>query len=344
MSSRNALLIRVDRIGDLCLTLPSDEIVKRAGFESVQWLYPQGLDFVVSNAVPRRQGLGIQRGFKIAVFWRLFKWLQKEKFSLSISYHAPWWINFALWLARIPSRAGVASQWHSFVFLNRRIRQKRSLAEKSEFDYNFDLTRAALQSGFSTAPALTLKANSSIRVETFNLRPKEYIIVHPGMAGSARNWPAQRYSELIQKLLTHTVQVVVTGTAVDRQQIDEVRTSLGPAASQVQWLNEKLDGESLLAVLAGATRVVAPSTGVIHLAAALSIPVVGIYSPVKVQHPRRWGPVGHGANLVQVVLPDVNCPGTLRCELQKCPRFDCMQLISAEQIESRLIDAGTPRE
>ena len=50
-----------------------------------------------------------------------------------------------------------------------------------------------------------------------------------------------------------------------------------------------------------ARSVVAPSTGVLHLAAALGVPAIGIYSPLKVEHPRRWAPRGPRATFL---VPD----------------------------------------
>lgn len=38
-----------------------------------------------------------------------------------------------------------ASQWHSYIFLNHGLRQSRTLAEKHEADYNFELMQFALE-------------------------------------------------------------------------------------------------------------------------------------------------------------------------------------------------------
>jgi len=58
----------------------------------------------------------------------------------------------------------------------------------------------------------------------------------------------------------------------------------------VRWLVSELTTAELLDVLAQAKSVVAPSTGVLHLAASLGTPALGLYSPRIVEHPRRWAP------------------------------------------------------
>jgi ADP-heptose:LPS heptosyltransferase len=42
---------------------------------------------------------------------------------------------------------------------------------------------------------------------------------------------------------------------------------------------------------------VAASTGPLHLAAALGIPALGIYPPIRPMHPGRWAPVGPNARV-----------------------------------------------
>ena len=61
---------------------------------------------------------------------------------------------------------------------------------------------------------------------------------------------------------------------------------------QIRWLQSQLNLKELITILAEAEFVVAPSTGVAHLAASVGAKVHGIYSPVRVHHPRRWGPRG----------------------------------------------------
>jgi ADP-heptose:LPS heptosyltransferase len=109
------------------------------------------------------------------------------------------------------------------------------------------------------------------------------------MGGSALNWPPENFVELIGRL-AKDLPVVVTGTAADQKYLDKIK-SAGEIAN-VKWLVGDLKVFELLDILSQANSVIAPSTGVLHLAASLGTPVVGIYSPRRVEHPRRWGPKG----------------------------------------------------
>ena len=75
---------------------------------------------------------------------------------------------------------------------------------------------------------------------------------------------------------------------------------------------------------------VGPSTGTTHIANALDIPQIAIYSPIKVQSALRWGPYKQG-DKVKVLVPDVVCGETKHCAGASCPYYECMSKIEVEE-------------
>lgn len=337
------LFVRMDRLGDLTLSLPADAAFPEVdGERNVDWWVSEGLGFVADHAVPRRRVREMKPTVTQAEFKRLLKEVKERNYKTVVVFHAPWWVSPLMWLAGIKNRVGVRSQWHSFLFFNKGVRQKRSLAEASEFEYNMrvidsmeDLpefpSTSETQHRIARTP-LKLAVDSEWQratLKSHGLRHREYSVVHPGMAGSARNWPTSHYISWIQEAAKETT-IVVTGTATDESILQPIRQAL-EGTQNIVWLDSKLSGAQLLHVLEGAVCVLAPSTGVAHLAASLNRPVIGIYSPVKVQHPNRWAPQGEA---VQVLVPEVECPGKKACVGSTCPHFDCMNRISLESVRS----------
>lgn len=323
------LLVRLDRIGDLVMTMPVDQVL---GAAWVQWWVPKGLGFVASNAKPRRRAKEISRNIGVKGFFELLGEIRNENYDAAVVFHAPWWVSLLLWLAGVPLRIGVKSQWHSFLFLNRAVRQKRSRAEASELEYNFRL----LEEGLNTPVGTLTRANLRLETELKSDAKKQllfkhglswgaYFVVHPGMGGSALNWPTSYYAELIAKL-SNVAPVAITGTATDEKFLAPLKETLKDDSSVV-WMDGKLTGSELIAVLSGAVHVYAPSTGVLHLAASTGRPTVGIYSPVRVQHPKRWGPQG---SAVATLIPKVECPGQMFCLGTECKHFDCMKTVTPQ--------------
>ncbi len=331
---RKLLLIRLDRIGDLALTLPVDEALTST---TVDWWIPPGLEFITAMATPPRKSRTISKKISLADFLTLLTEVRRRHYDTAVIFHAPWWVSLLLWLARVPVRAGVRSQWHSFLFLNRTIRQKRSRAEFSELEYNFRLLESVLDKEPGTMARSRLKLHSEVEREFLlrrhGLKAASYNVVHPGMGGSALNWSTGKYAELIHALVARDENVVITGTAGDAAFLQPLRENLGEIAN-VTWLDGKLTGRELVTLLAAARAVFAPSTGVLHLAAATGTPTIGVFSPVRVQQPKRWGP--QGGKTAALVPPNAICPGEHKCLGQACRFYDCMETITiADALKAR---------
>jgi heptosyltransferase I len=322
------LLVRLDRIGDLALTLPVDQNIPY----SAQWWIPSGLSFVSDSAQPPRKAREIKKQFRFREFFSLWRDLRKEKIAAAVVFHAPWWIGLLLFATRIPLRAGVLSQWHSFLFFNRGIRQKRSQAECSELEYNYRLIEEALGLQPLLRASLHLHHSAKATLGRFSLQTKTYFVVHPGMGNSALNWPEANYVQLIAKLAEKST-VAITGTPNDELHLRKIRSSFSNHP-KVKILIGQLNGFELIEILENASGVFAPSTGVLHLAAATGVATVGVFSPVRVQSARRWGP--QGAQTL-TLTPAVDCPGVRRCLGPACPHFNCMELISPTEAEARLL-------
>ena len=300
--SKKVLLIRLDKIGDLVCTLCVDQIPEMQS-HSTHWLIAKGLGFVPDHAQPPRSYTELDKSNWKLSLKSLLHLLKSQTPDIAVSFQAPWWVNFALWLARVPVRAGVRSQWHSYLFLNKGLRQKRSQAIQHEADYNCDLLRYALESR-QQGPTPVLQLTADIKQLPSVLHEQNYIVVHAGMAGSALNWGTHNYIELIKSLRAKGKKIVLTGTPADEQWLSPIKEAFAQDSGVIN-LQSQLNASQLLAVLAKAQALVAPSTGVLHLAASLGTLCVGIYSPIKVQHPTRWQARGPR---VLVHVPDGSQP------------------------------------
>lgn len=293
-SQKTVLMVRVDKIGDLVLSLPTDQVPLLKGMK-VHWLIAKGTGFVAAHSDPPRAFHEIDKDPSEENFQSLVEWVKNLKPDISIVLYAPSWVSRALAKAKVPLRVGRRSQLKSWFHFNRGIRQSRKHGERHETDYNFEIVQRGLKGPWPTlfskeamAP-LKLKA-PAVDLVKWGLVNNSYFIVHPGMAGSALNWPSTHYDQLL-RVLVASHPVVITGTAADQSHLMELAQKWKDH-SGVHWLVDQLNSDELLGVLAGARAVIAPSTGILHLAASLGLPCVGLYSPIPVQRPKRWGPRG----------------------------------------------------
>lgn len=315
---KNVVLIRLDKIGDLICSLPVDQVIDTNEY-NVTWIVQKGMGQVVDLGTRKRKYYELDKNDPKSSARQLAKILKEINPDVAISFQAPWWVNFELFKARIPVRSGVRSQWHSFVFLNQGLRQKRSQATQHELQYNLDLVLQTL----SLKPTreflffeIAKPAELNI-LEKYSLQPESYIVVHPGMMGSALNWKQSQYIDYIHQQLLRQKKIVITGTPSDEPYLTEIKSKYANHP-QVLILQSKLNMKELIQVLAHAEFVVAPSTGVAHLAASVGARVLAIFSPIRVHHPRRWAPRGPR---VEIFLPkedlanDPNCMDTIHLPL-----------------------------
>jgi heptosyltransferase I len=327
------IFLRLDKIGDLISTLPVDQLswLKEKNIQA-KWVIAKGLGSIAKLAKPSRDFIELDLKTPRQSMKDLILYLENEKPDVVVTFYAPWWVGYACYRAGVSLRVTRRSQWHSFVFYNKGLRQSRSLAEKHEADYNRELVEFAFNEKPSATPFLNLEPVVQRHLfEKHALRPGEFFVVHPGMAGSALNWPQAHYNILIEKLV-NAGTVVITGTTGDDPYLTDIR-SQWQSNPQVRWLQNQLSMEELLSLLKSARAVVAPSTGIAHLAGALGNHVVAIFSPVRVHRATRWGARGPNAFSIS---PAVECPAGEKCWGERCPHFLCMEKITVNEVIKHL--------
>lgn len=152
-----------------------------------------------------------------------------------------------------------------------------------------------------------------------------WLVFQPGARWLNKRWPAEAFGSLARRTLeTHPgVRLAILGGAEDR-----------PLAAIVNRVAPKrcldLTGELSLVEMVEWIRssklMVTNDTGPMHVAAALGRPVVALFGPTE---PRRTGPYGQLANVLQSDLPCVPCMKS-RCRYSK--PFECLRMLDPEKV------------
>jgi ADP-heptose:LPS heptosyltransferase len=118
-------------------------------------------------------------------------------------------------------------------------------------------------------------------------RDRPRVVIHPGSGGSAKDWPAERFGQAAWRIAEEfDAEIIVTGIAAERELCDRV-LAICPGAKD---LCGGLDLAGMIDLLSGADLLLANSTGVLHIAAALDVAVVGFYPCTPSMSAGRWGP------------------------------------------------------
>jgi len=122
---------------------------------------------------------------------------------------------------------------------------------------------------------------------------KPVVCVHPAAGSLLRQWPAEHFAALIDRLVEMgTVNVALVGTADERDIEQSILRRLHNPLG-VFSLFGQLELVELPKFIARCALFVGNNSGPQHIAAALGIPTIGIHSGVV--DAREWGPVGPAA-------------------------------------------------
>ena len=111
-----------------------------------------------------------------------------------------------------------------------------------------------------------------------------FAIMNPGAGWGAKQWPAERYGEVAQALAVHNIRTLVNAASGEEPLAQAVVNASKGNASMVSSTVGQL-----IALTRRARLFLGGDTGPLHLAAALGVPVVGLFGPTD---PARTGPFG----------------------------------------------------
>jgi heptosyltransferase-1 len=156
-------------------------------------------------------------------------------------------------------------EWRSHAIPRNRMLTGRALGYEPEPQIDFGLDRASI----------ARKARNA------------YAVLIHGTARVGKEWPQSNWLTVARALVDRGLDVVLPwGAAAERRRSDEIVAALGCGE-----VPDKRPLDEVAALIAGAAVVVGVDTGLLHVAAALGVPLVGIFIGSE---PGLTGPLGSG--------------------------------------------------
>lgn len=248
---------------------------------------------------------------------RTIKQICKQRnYDLAIVVYPEFALAFGLMLGGVKYRLGTGYRWFSFLF-NFRHYMHRKEALKHESRYNLDLLKELnisydkeLEPNLNVLDDCFIKAKNKVIDSNhgkFLNETDKYIVIHIPSLGSAKVWSDENFRNLLNFLISKEsseFKIIFTGTAEEKPQILYVIHKNIENSRIFTALNLNL--KELAAMISRAELFLGNSTGPIHLAAAVGTFVIGLYSPVKVESPLRWGPLTSNKKIFVPVEDDVS--------------------------------------
>jgi len=163
------------------------------------------------------------------------------------------------------------------------------------------------------------------------LDEKPYVLLCPGASFKNKQWLPERFVQLANKLIENdNVNIVLSGGKLEE---DNCRYIVQETNGLSHDFSVKLSILESAVLAKYAKVVVANDTGMLHIAEALNVPVVGIYGPTA----RQFGyfPILEKSQVVEIELP---CRPCTKMGANSCPQkhWKCMKNISTEMVYSKV--------
>lgn len=328
------LVTRTDRIGDLILSTPVFEALRKKFPEAhlACLTFLENRQIVEGNPDLNEVILYDKRGSERGGWGnlRFAAALRKKRFDTVVHLHPTHRMHWVGWLAGIPIRIGYRKK--SAWCLTHSIPDRKGEGLKHEAEYNFDLLEfLGVSRPEKLEPVFPLNGKERISLQGLlkNLRfdlELPTVVINPSASCPSKIWQAERFSRLADALYRrHRFQIVVIGARRDRPLARRVKEA---AESPILDLSGKLSLGALGWLLKGARLLISNDSGPVHLARAVGTPVLSIFGRnLPGLGPRRWGPLGEGG---RVLHREVACSVCLahRCRIN----FLCLDVISVEEV------------
>lgn len=250
--------------------------------------YMPGLRHAIVIDLPRKR-LALSQQAALA------KRLKEQRYGTALVMPRTWKSALAPFLARIPQRTGFFGEAR-FGLINDLRYGERQLRRMVDRCAALALPARAKRPAEWPQPQLQVPAaEARIWRERRGLADcRPVVALAPGAVGPSKRWPAASYAALARRLIGEGLAVWVLGGPGEVQAAADI---VGDTAARNLTAP---DLRVAVLALACADAVVSNDSGLLHVAAALGTPAIGIFGPTS---PWHWAPLNPLAATIETVEP-----------------------------------------
>ncbi len=278
-------IIRTDKIGDMVLTLPLFKALKsKCPDKVITMIASKYTKSLLESTLNNNEYICLENEIELK------KHIKNSNYDVVFFPRPRFKEALIIFLSKAKLRIGSTYRWYSFLF-NFKIKDHRKVSLYHEAEYNTRMLSLLLNEEIKTElikPKIKSESiaslNEKLKENDFYIN-SDYIIIHPGSGGSARDWNSYNFRKLVLKLLELDKNIIITGIESE----SDICNKISEGTNAIN-LCGKLSFEELLALISESKLLIANSTGVIHLAASLEITTLGFYPNSPHLSSKRWGP------------------------------------------------------
>ena len=298
---KNILVIKPSALGDIVLALPALSALRRSFPQArISWLVRPEFAPLLEDHPHLTQTILFDRRLLGKAWYQpramrglvaLVRQLRHSRFDAVVDLQGLFRTACLAWLTGCPRRFGMANAREgASLFYTHKVPQTPECIHL--VDYYLKVVKEMGASDLRVEFVLGSGAASGAAVKRLlaqqGVGPDGYVVLVPASSDPDKCWPAERFATIADMISTEMgLAVVACGTAAEGRAIEEVQRF---ARTAVVNLAGRTSVPELVAVLRGARLVVSNDTGPGHMAAALGVPLVMLFSwsnPARIAPYRR---------------------------------------------------------
>jgi len=271
--------------------------------------------------------------FGLGERWRLGRELAREGYDQAIVLPNSWKSALVPFFAGIPLRTGYVGEFRHGLLNDKRQLDPRAMPRLVERYSALAAPAAGASSRVLTALQPLLAVHPDVQEATLARlglkRDRRILALCPGAEfGPAKRWPEAHYAAVARAKLEQGWQVWLFGSAKDRAVTEAIDQLSGGACTN---LAGRTTLEETVDLLACAAAVVSNDSGLMHIAAAVNVPLIAVYGSTD---PGYTPPYSDQARVVRLGL---ECSP---CFKRECPlgHLDCLMKLAPERVLAVLDD------
>jgi len=322
---KNILVIKLRYIGDVILSTPVISLLRQQFPASnlVCLVNPGTQDVLQSNPYVD-EVLVMDRGSLVEQI-RFWIDLRRRKFDCVIDLTDGDRSAFLTWISGASLRIGFNSEnrWRGRLYTHC---HSSGSEGRHMVEYHMQALTFLDVDDLVSTPKVYVGADhgqqAQARLDELGLVGHRWVMVHPTARYWFKAWPFERFAMLSDRLAKQNLSIVLVGNASDQEIASKIQKVVNTSIFSLVGKTSLLE---LAALMQHADVFIGNDTGLMHMAAAVGCPVLGLFGPTN---PQTWGPRGKKTKVIYKELDCRACfhPGCFRGE------DSCMKQISVDEV------------
>ena len=167
--------------------------------------------------------------------------------------------------------------------------KKRLIFKGNENEHKLKQLQSFIDSNHELQPTIWADYNNYTNIKNQKKLEDKYICIAPISNFSSKDWPIDKYLELLNNDLFNDYQIILVGATSDKNELIAISQLINKSEQRINNLINNADMIETFFILKNANIFIGSDSSNMHLSVAANIPTLGLFGPTN---ENIYGPLG----------------------------------------------------